>query len=262
MDVDRRLERRRHDLDGLAVGARRRPGRAGRRGRPSSRAGRASGGGRRRRRASGPAGTPPGTSSPSTATRQCRARAPSMTSTPRSSAVARLPAVSAVASDLQVDASCLDRPSGVGRGPAGRPGCWTQASAADPRGAGLAELAVGRDVGEPAEVGRRRATPSRSTEPIGRRSTAPSRRSRGSRSGPAASGPSQSGGSPSGRSVRSATTCGTRLADGRARWRWPRPRRSSPTARVSAIADHDPVDEPAAAERRPRRAGGGRCRDR
>ena len=36
-----------------------------------------------------PAGMPPGTTGPSTAIRQRRARAPSMTSTPRSSAVAR-----------------------------------------------------------------------------------------------------------------------------------------------------------------------------
>ena len=69
---------------------------------------------RRRRRASATCGKPPGTSGPSTATAAAPSRAPSMTSIPRSSAVARTPGVSAVPDRLEVERRSRSRhPSSV-----------------------------------------------------------------------------------------------------------------------------------------------------
>ena len=118
--LDRALDRLGPDLAGLAVDASPRPGRAGRRGRPSSRAGRASGS-----RSASPTSQRDlregrrGTSSPSTATRQRRARAPSMTSMPRSSAVGASRRARAVRDGLQVE-RLLPDVLGIGRRPAAR----------------------------------------------------------------------------------------------------------------------------------------------
>ena len=143
-----------------------------------------------------PAGTPPGTSSRRRPRTQCRARAPSMTSTPRSSAVARLTAASAVSSTCR---STLSGSTASGAAVAhGWPGLWTQASGAEPdrrrrrRAGGRSR----RRRSSGSRVSSR--TPPRSIEPIERRSTDAVERLVRVAVGPAASGPSQSGGWPLG----------------------------------------------------------------
>ena len=125
--------------------------------------------------------------------------------------------------------------------------------AADPRGAGLAELAIGGDVREPAEV----AAVARPDE-VDRRRSAGGRRSRAGaiesgRRVPASSAPSQRRrlalrvGRAEARRRRG--PCRAR----RARWRRPRRRRAMPDRSVSTTAMSSPVEEPPPAQGRPHR---------
>ena len=193
---------------------RRRPARAGRRGRPSSRAGRASGGGRRRRPASWTCGKAARNVVPSTATPQCRARAPSMTSTPRSSAVARLaggqrgrraPGGRASAGPDRSGAA----PAQAGPAPGPRHRAPIRAAPTRPSWRSVATYAPHRksvavaDAGEVDRADRPQVDDAieglaeRRRRPGGERAVAERRLG------------------PSGRSVRSATTSATRLADRR-----------------------------------------------
>ena len=194
---------------------------------------------------------------PSTATTQCRARAPSMKSTPRSSAVARFAAASAVPAAWRstLSGSTASR----GRGGPGCPGLRTHASGARriaPDGRARGPSRRTRSSGSPCRRGRRRGRSSRSGAGRPRRGALGEGRGRA-----AASGPSQRGGWPVGSVGPKRDVVGTvsRIAAALARAALAKIVAEST---VRAVPISAPSMKPPAADAPRPRGGGARCRGR
>ena len=129
------------------------------------------------------------------------------------------------------------------------PGARSQASGADAGDAGLPQLGVRGDVGDPAEVGRPRGSPTArpSRSGAGRRRVHPAGQASAPSRSPAV--PSQSGGRPRhARRAEPRPTLGRPSHAGRARWRRPPSENRLPATSVSADREGDRLG--AAARRR------------